>query len=521
MKPLPLAPGAAPTAEGAPSPGPLVREVDAADLATQVTATLSRGGRLLISTASDARREEGCFRWDHAFWFPGRPEVEVLRARLEGDRPACPSLVPVLPAVHWDEREAMDLLGIAPLGHPDPRRLVLPDDWPAGLHPLRADVAPDVHPPAAPPGWAPRLAEGEGVVFMPVGPVHAGIIESGHFAFSLMGETILDLDLRLFQKHRGVEKALEGRPWDAVGPQVARICSACSASHQAAWSEAVEEILAWELPHRAVRLRTALLECERLYNHLNDIAAIPAGTGFAVAAMEGAGLKERMLRLQEAAFGHRYLFDTIVPGGVARDLPAEDALALRRGIAELRGRLGRLSQRLLRHPGFLDRLQGTGMLPRAVADRLGAVGPAARASGVPYDLRLDRPYLSYRALAPLRVTEANGDVGARLRVRLREAEVSCALLDRLLYELPAGPHRAVPPAGAASATGLGIGCNESPRGVQAHALELRAGRVWRHHIRSSSFANWPMLLAAVPGNLIGDFPLINKSFELCYACCDR
>lgn len=503
---------------GAP---PRVREVGADSLGAVVSTVLARGGHYLAFAAADDRLASGGFRLDLVFRQPGQESLDILRVYLPREFPSYASLVPVLPAAHWDEREAKDLFGIEPLGHPDPRRLVLPDDWPEGVHPLCKDVSWQVHPASVASGWAPRVAHGEGIVLMPVGPVHAGIIESGHFAFSLMGETILHLDPRLFQKHRGMEKVLEDRPWAAVGEIVERTCAACSASHQAAWCEAVEQVTGWALPARAIYLRTILLESERLYNHINDIAAIPAGTGYAVAAMEGAALKERMLRLQALAFGHRYLFGTIRPGGVVRDLPSADVPGLRLQLAQVRARLGRLSQRMLRHPGFTDRLTGTGILSRPTAEALGATGPSARASGVRQDLRVDRPYLGYRSLAPLVVTESEGDVGARLRVRFREADVGFELLDRLLHGLPAGPWRSDAPPAAAQADGLGVGCNESPRGVNTHYVELREGRVSRYHIRSASFANWPLLSAAVPGNLIGDFPLINKSFELCYACCDR
>lgn len=498
-----------------------IREVEARALGESVSAVLAAGARYLTSAAADERGTDGRFRVDHVFRYPRRAGLDVLRIHLPAESPQYPSLVPVLPAVHWEEREALDLFGIVPLGHPDPRRLVLPDDWPAGCHPLRQDVPWNVHPPAAAPGWAPRVAHGQGVLLMPVGPVHAGIIESGHFAFSLMGENILHLDLRLFQKHRGVEKILEGRPWMEVGEIVERTCAACSASHQAAWCEAIEQVLDWALPQRGLYLRTILLECERLYNHINDVSALPAGTGFTVAAMEGAEIKERMLRLQGSVFGHRYLFGSIRPGGVTRDLLPGAVRAFRSGLADLRLRLGRLGQRMLRHPGFADRVAGTGVLSRRMAEDLGAVGPTARASGVPHDLRVDRPYLAYRAFAPLVVTEPAGDVGARLHVRLREADVSFELVDRLLHGLPRGAFLSPPPEGADQAEGLAIGCNESPRGVTSHYVQLRGGRIVRYHIRSASFANWPLLMEAVPGNLIGDFPLINKSFELCYACCDR
>lgn len=510
------------TLEVSPRASLCVREVDPGSLRQAVATVLAAGWRYLTSAPADDRAEDGCLRVDHVFWLPGQPGLEVLRIHLPAEDPTYPSLVPVLPAVHWDEREALDLFGITALGHPDPRRLVLPDDWPAGLHPLRKDVPWNVHPPSVSgSGWAPRVAHGEGIVLMPVGPIHAGIIESGHFAFSLMGEGILHLDVRLFQKHRGLEKVMEGLRWADVAEVVERTCACCSASHQAAWSEAVEQVLDWKLPPRAQFLRTILLECERLYNHLNDIAAIPAGTGFTVAAMEGAALKEGMLRLQRQAFGHRYLFGTIRPGGVVADLPDAVVPDLRSQLVQLRMQLGRLAQRMRRHPGFMDRVRGAGVLSRQTAEDLGAVGPSARASGIARDLRVDRPYLAYQALAPQVVTEDGGDVGARLNVRFRETEVTFELLDRLLYGLPAGPSQSPVPDDAERAEGLGIGCNESPRGANTHYVQFRAGRIARYRIRSASFANWPLLLEASPGNLIGDFPLINKSFELCYACCDR
>ena len=499
--------------------GPL--EVPPGDLGRTLQGRLASGARYLTAATVDEGPTTGCFRLDWVLARPGAGPVEIVRTRVPATRPEYPSVVPVLPAAHWDEREARDLFGVVPLGHPDPRRLVLPDDWPDGVHPLRREPG-ALRPPAAPgTGWAPVVAEGDGVVRMPVGPVHAGIIESGHFVFSLMGETILHLDVRLFWKHRGVEKALEGLPWSAVAPVVERVCVGCTASHQDAWSQALEAIAGWDIPPRGRSLRTILLECERLWNHINDVAAIPAGTGLSVAAMAGAALKERMLRAQAAAFGHRYLLGTIRPGGTAVDLSAETAAHLLRELGAIRGELARLGQRMLRHPGFMDRLRGAGVLSAGLAADLGAVGPAARASGLAADLRVDRPNLVYAELAPRVVREEAGDVAARFSVRLQEAEVSFALVDRLLRELPPGPCRGAEPAGTRVASGLAVTAGESPRGANVHYVELADGRVSRYRIRSAAFANWPLLLQAVPGNLIGDFPLINKSFELCYACCDR
>ncbi len=499
-----------------------VTRLDAEALHATVAQRIGSEYRHLTTVVADDRDTNGGFRLDHVFYRPGQPGLELLRVHLSGNRPEIPSLVPLLPAVHWDEREAHDLFGVVPLGHPDPRRLVLPDNWPNELYPLRKDVPWDIQPPKSKgQDWSPLVAEGEGVVRIPVGPVHAGIIESGHFAFSTMGESVLHLDLRLFWKHRGIEKTLEGLHWSDAGTTVERTCACCSASHQAALAEAIEQLVEWEIPPRGAYLRTILLECERLYNHINDIAAIPAGASYAVASMEGTVLKERMLRLQGELFGHRYLFGTIRPGGVCRDLTTADIDRLRQELQQIRPLVERLGQRLLRHPGFMDRAQGTGVLSPSTARDLGAVGPSARASSVGWDLRKDRPTLAYHDLAPEVVTESAGDVLSRLRVRLREAVVSFALLDHLLVRLPHGPITTHAPEGAEEAHGIGVGCNESPRGANVHYLELRQGRIWRYRIRSASFANWPLLAEAVPGNLIGDFPLINKSFELCYACCDR
>jgi Ni,Fe-hydrogenase III large subunit len=290
-----------------------------------------------------------------------------------------------------------------------------------------------------------------------------------------------------------------------------------------ACAAATEEALGlW--PSDAVRsARTLLLELERVYNHLHDISAVCAGVGFAPGATAFAALKERALRINAEHAGHRYLFGSVRVGGSALSLGDGARDALRDTLAELATDAER-SWRELRFTASLQaRLDGVGVLDRAHAVRLGAVGPAARASGVATDARSTSPRLAYpTAFAPAVPAAPQGDVAARLEVRALELRETFALLDELLRN-PVRPGDAAPDGGGADrSAGIGIARVESPRGETMCAVELsRGGTVQRLHLRTGSYANWPALAQATAGNILPDFPLINKSFELCYACVDR
>ena len=240
--------------------------------------------------------------------------------------PSFPSATPLLPAAHWYEREVRDLLGLTPIGHPDPRRLVLHDDWPRGYHPLRKDVDGRSAPPRAEPRPFPyRHVHGEGITEVPVGPIHAGIIEPGHFRFGVIGERVVHLEARLFYVHRGIEKICEGLPVDRALEIVERICGVCTLAHSVAYCQAVEAIAGVEAPPRARALRTALLELERLYNHVGEVGNICAGVGLAAGTMAGARLKDQLQRLAERLTGSRYLRGMARPGGLGLD-PDQAAL---------------------------------------------------------------------------------------------------------------------------------------------------------------------------------------------------
>jgi Ni,Fe-hydrogenase III large subunit len=408
-----------------------------------------------------------------------------------------PTIVDLVPAAGWDEREAADLFDLRFDGHEPLRALA--------LHPDRLEA------------WTTDVG-GEGVHQVAVGPIHAGVIESGHFRFHVVGERVLLVDPRLFYKHRGLERAAEGGDAERALAHAGRACGACAVTNTVACAAAAEQALGLWPSADTRRARTLLLELERLYNHINDISAVCAGVGFAPGAMGFAALKERALRLNGRVTGHRFLFGSVGLGGSALALGEQDGRTLRGELSELAADVER-SWRELRFSASLQaRLDGVGVLEHADAVRLGTVGPSARASGVALDVRawsrgLQYPE-SFQAVLPPVPT---GDVAARLELRALELRATFILLADLLRE----PIRRGDAEPRAAAGGLGIARIESPRGETLCALELRGGRVVRLHLRTGSYANWPALAHASAGAILPDFPLINKSFELCYACVDR
>lgn len=467
----------------------------------------------------DDRPRTGAFRLIYVFGVEGH-WVSVETA-IDPAHPHFPSVTPAIPAAHWYEREVNDMLGIVPDGHPDPRRLVLHDDWPAGVHPLRKDF--DVST-AVPHSDVHRHRfhhlHGDGIVEIPVGPIHAGVIEPGHFRFAAVGELVLHLETRLFYTHRGIEKLAEGKT-PAQALQIAeRICGACALSHAVAYCQAVETMAEEIIPPRAVALRTLFLELERLYNHLGDLGNLCAGTGLAVGTSQGAWLKEELQRLNERLTGHRFLRGVCRIGGVRRDLDEMAVMDARATLRRLYPAYQGFRDLLLGTESFVERMTNTGIVPMQAVVDLGAVGVAARASGVARDARVDHPYAGYGDLRVPVAVERAGDVKARAEVRIDEAFTSFRLAEELLEHLPDSP-LAVPIDGPL-ANRIALGAVESPRGEDIHWVRTDGeGRIERYRIRSASFTNWPIVALAVPGNMVPDFPLINKSFELCYSCLDR
>jgi Ni,Fe-hydrogenase III large subunit/Ni,Fe-hydrogenase III component G len=478
--------------------------------------------RLVVMTGTDERERDRGYGLYYTFALPSGALVTV-EAHVDAAHPVFPSVTRAVPAAHWYEREVKDLLGVEPSGHPDPRRLVLHDDWPRGQHPLRKDfdgrlpVERQAHPHDAITG-----VRGEGVMEVPVGPIHAGIIEPGHFRFGGTGELILQLEARLFYTHRGIEKAAEGASVERVLFLAERLCGVCSLSHAVAYSQSIEALAEAKPARRALVIRSVLLELERIYNHVGDVANLCAGASLQLGAYQGGVLRERLQELSAAVTGHRYLFGVACPGGVRRDLDPEAQARLRSDLASIEAEFDSYLAALLAAESFMERLIGTGVLAHDVADELGAVGVTARASGVARDARASHPYAAYRAGMVVPAVRTEGDVRARMRVRADEVIVSFGLIRELLAELgdlPSGGLRV--PLGPLAPDRIALGITESPRGENVHWVQTGArGEITRYRVRSASY-NWAVVPFAVTGNLLPDFPLINKSFELCYACLDR
>jgi Ni,Fe-hydrogenase III large subunit/Ni,Fe-hydrogenase III component G len=507
-------------AESTPAPNETLVRCRREDLAAISAYCASRGAKLATMVGLDLTPRDGPFAVEYVFSLPSYDEFLRVRALVpEADR-EYPSVTPVLPAAQWYEREVKDLLGLTPTDHPDPRRLVLHEAYPHGYHPLRKEVPATQRPPLDQRRFDYFEVHGEGVYELPVGPIHAGIIEPGHFRFSNIGELILHLDARLFYTHRGVEKIVEGKRFEDALFTVERTCGVCTVSHAVSFAMAVERLSGTTIPARASWLRTLLLELERLYNHVGDIGNICAGAGFHAGSSQGAIIKERLQRINEELTGHRFLMGVVGIGGLRYDLPPTALARALRDLASVRDGLQSHFEMILDADSFVHRIEGPGALDAATVLAFGGTGVAARASGVPTDYRHDHPYLEYGQLLPACITESRGDVAARLKVRARETLESFSLATRLIEGMPGGDVSSalVPAPSGASA----LGYTESPRGANVHWLMADdRNRVYRLRIRSAPYANWPLVTRAVVGNVVPDFPLINKSFELCYACCDR
>jgi Ni,Fe-hydrogenase III large subunit len=406
------------------------------------------------------------------------------------------------------EREMRDLYGVQPTGHPRPRRLVRHAHWPEDWNPMRsyAEPAPEFEPT----GHFPFVTvEGAGVYEIPVGPVHAGLIEPGHFRFSVVGETILRLKARLWFVHRGVEKLFHGRHATGAVELAERVSGDTSAGHALAHSLAIEDALGIAMPDEAHRLRAMVVELERLYNHVADLGAIANDVGFALANAHAQRIRERLLRLNAELTGHRLLRGAIGPGAVVlQALP--DTAALRSIAADV----AEVAELTLANTVVHDRFAGTAVLAADDAHAMGCLGYVARASGIRTDARLEHP------TTELPVTEAGsdgGDVLARYTVRRDEFAASAELAANLA-ESHTGPIEYTAAVSSARGPRGGIGIVEGWRGTIVHRVEMDdTARITRAKIVDPSWFNWPALPVAMADTIVPDFPLANKSFNLSYA----
>lgn len=488
-----------------------VRPPDVHALATLLR--MGFGAELIFMAATDRRADRGGFEV-HYLFAPDRENWFVhASAPVAAEAPTIVSLATLHYPASRFEREIYDLFGIAADGHPDPRPLVRHGFWPTDYFPLRKDA---VTREFADDGRAFPFTEvgGEGVYEIPVGPVHAGVIEPGHFRFSVVGETIIDMKSRLYFTHKGTEKLFEGREPGAAVELAERISGDTTIGHSLAFCQALEAAAGTEVPARARWLRVILLEMERLYNHVADFGMIANDTGYAVAHSHCFRIRERLLRLNKRLTGNRLLRGGVVPGGVGHDLPAGLDLP-----GELEAALRDFDEIValaLENTLVMDRLEGTGQLSARIARDHGVLGYVARASGIDADVRRDHPFAAYRDLEVRVPVFESGDVKARTLVRVEEARESVRLIGEAVTRLPAGPLAA--PLGALPPFAPAFGLVEGWRGGVLHwVMADGAGRLHRVKIMDPSFLNWRPLSYALLKNIVPDFPLCNKSFNQSYS----
>jgi len=431
-----------------------------------------------------------------------------------------PSIARIFPSASWFERECRDGFGVAFAGAFDTRRLFLHETYPEDFHPLqksfvnaplttRSSIRPDEEYPF-------RTVSGEGVYQVPVGPVHAGIIEPGHFRFSVIGETVFNLEVRMFYKHRGIEKLAEGKdPRDCIAVAEA-VSGDESVANATAFCMAAERVSGITVPIRAWYLRTILLEMERITSLLGDQAGMLVDVAFPLGANQFAVLKEDMMRKNGQLTGSRFLRGMVRIGGTGNDIRNEDLQDLSAFIGEFRKRYRIGLKIVLSTTSVIDRFATTGVIERSLILPLALSGPAARASGSAGDTRVQHPYGVYDRYPPAVKTLYDGDVLARFTVKAAEITSSLDLIDRLIKEIPDGPVMNDAPA----ADGYTLALVESARGQNLCWLWIQNGRVWRYKVRTASFCNWQAIEHAIQGNILPDFPLINKSLNLSYAGTD-
>ena len=478
------------------------------------------GGRLAALWASDERDAGGTYA-AHALFatFDGLLWLELAVAEHEG----YPDLSALFPCARRMQRAAFDLVGLPALGadgrRPDARGWLRHGAWPADAFPLRKDFDAGKKFSPADDRYLFVPVEGDGVHEIPVGPVHAGTIEPGHFRFSIVGERVLRLEERLGYKHKGIEKRFESMTLEEGARLAGRVSGDSTVAYAWAYAMALEGMMGARPGARALRLRALMLERERIANHLGDLGYLGNDGGLAFGLAQFSRLKEDLLRANAALFGHRYLMDRVVPGGVAADIDADGIRRLLDEGERLEAELRTLRTIYYDHAGLQDRCINCGHLAPQTAATLGVVGLAARASGLAMDARSHPGFAPYDEFTPRVASHRNGDVAARIVVRFDEVLESLALQRQLLRALPAGELRIGLPAAAEGARG--VGWVEGWRGEVLVALEAgAAGRVARCHPHDPSWQNWPALEHAVLGNIVPDFPLINKSFNLSYAGAD-
>ncbi|WP_305408534.1 hydrogenase large subunit [Photobacterium leiognathi] len=487
-----------------------------------------QGGWLTVTFGNDERSLNGHFAVYHALSMEGEVKSWVtVKVLVDANSQEFISITSTIPAAVWGEREVRDMYGLRPVGLPDERRLVLPDDWPEDLHPLRKDAMdyrqrPQPTTETETYQFDNQLGDDSNRI-VPVGPLHITSDEPGHFRLFVDGEDIVDADYRMFYVHRGMEKLAETRMgYHEVAQLTDRVCGICGFTHSVGYSNTIENALSVDVPFRAKMIRTVLLEVERLHSHLLNIGLSSHFVGFDSGFMQFFRVREKTMELAELLTGARKTYGMNLIGGVRRDFLKEQRLKGIAMVKEVRKTFSELVEVLLATPNIESRIAGVGILSKDIARDYSPVGPLIRASGFKRDVRIvhGQSLESYGSVPIELQSMENGDVQSRVMVRIREVFDSLNIVEYGLDHLPPGAiltegFNYVP-------NKFALGFTEAPRGENVHwSMTGDNQKLFRWRCRAATYANWPTLRYMLRGNTVADAPLIIGSLDPCYSCTDR
>ncbi len=478
------------------------------------------GCRFLISAGIDERPLEGGYGVVHFFSKDDDHLFIALDCSVPDSDARLDSITPLIPGAAWSEQEFQDMLGVKPEGHPDPRRLVLPDDWPEGMHPLRRDFPYNYRPPAAdnPPALKPTP---EGTSVIPLGPFFPVLEEPARFRLFVEGETVTGCDYRGFYNHRGIEKLADSAMTYEKMPFLAeRICGICGFIHSTCYCQAVEKAAGIVVPRRAEYIRSLMLELERVHSHLLWLGIAGHILGFDTVLMQSWRIREPVMWLTEELSGNRKTYAMNAVGGVRRDIAGAQLPKILEVVRQVEREAIEVRKAIAGDTTLHARAKGVGPIPPEVARDFCVVGPPARASGLRIDARIDHPYAAYDDLGPRLCTQPDGDVWARVLVRLDELMDSIRMIGIALRTMPEGPIQAelteVPD------HRFGVSAVEAPRGEAIHfVMTGGANRPYRWRVRAPTYPNLQAVPAMVKGQTIADVPISIGSLDPCFSCTER
>jgi Ni,Fe-hydrogenase III large subunit/Ni,Fe-hydrogenase III component G len=478
--------------------------------------------RFLINAATDVVQQDGEYMVSYIFSFDSEKIFLCIQVAVDAAEPSIDSITPIIAGANWSERESRDLVGINLRNHPDPRRLVLADDWPDGVYPLRKDFPYDYKPPSEPQNKVLLKKPPKGTKVVPIGPFYPVLEEPAYFKLFVDGETIVDCDYRGFYSHRGIEKIAESKlTYNQICFIAERICGICGFIHSTCYCEAVERAAGIEVPLRARYIRTIMLELERIHSHLLWLGIAAHIIGFDTLLMQSWRIREPVMWLCEKISGNRKTYGMNLIGGVRRDVPRDIHDEIIRVIEKIGRETVEVIDAVVGDTSLHARLKNVGILTEEVARSICTVGPTARGSNVRIDSRVDHPYAAYELVDFEVAVETGCDIWARALVRLRETIESIKIVKQCLLEMPDGPIMGEVmeeiPAGREA-----ICCVEAPRGEAVHYVQTgENNRPYRWKVRAPTYPNLQCVPYIIKGQHIADVPIIIGSLDPCYSCTER